>query len=184
MISPARVGNWVAGARWRGVMAAIAAAVLIPAVPGAAAFVAVGAWKIKTETHHGAPRPIVTTFDSPSFASLTVNMGATNRRHAEAEVHAERKFRLTTKQVVELRHAFQTMFRDTEISYKVKIDDAHKLSREFDESRSTRTIAVNETKRKTLRAGKTYKISIWLKYDNEHGFWNNISAHTFSLTAL
>ena len=184
MNSAAGIERRTAG--WRMWLTGVVAVVLLPAVPALATLIFLEDWQVKTTTRDGAPKPVITASDSPVGTQLRVDMGQTSNIHAKSDVRAERTFRLTSDQVVELRHAFATIFRDANVKVKAKINrggarlQTHERAKHFD----TRTLSTDEASSRTLKAGKVYKIKISITYLNHHGFWNNASAHTFSITGV
>ncbi len=172
-----------ASGRCRRVIVGALAAVLLPAVPALATISFLGSWKVKTKTHDGAPKPIVTTTDDASGTHVTIAMGSTTSRDAEARVTLTRKFRMLDEEVVNLQHMFSSLIRDTSIRFKAKVNEGGpRLDEEFKAKGDARTASANEISSRRLRPRRTYTVKIDLKYENEHGSWENFDPHRIWLT--
>jgi hypothetical protein len=172
---------------WRRRVTAALAMLLIPAVPASAALVFIGTWIISARTERGGPAPVTSMVDGVNRTELRVDMGSTALSHARSTLVATRFFRVTQDQMVELRHAFSTLFSGATIQFKAKIrsggprTDPRDLTAKDGEARR---ITLDDSSQQVLRAGRTYRIKVKITYDNGFGSWNNVSPHTFTVTGV
>jgi hypothetical protein len=140
--------------RFRRVVVALLAVVLLPTVP-AAALTFVGGWSITTKLKN-APLPVVTTTDTPAGGTtLTVDFGTfTAGPSGYARVRASRAFFFDAGETrVSSREAVRNFLDDADAGYRVKI------------SKGTITVTI---KLKKTAAGQ----------------WVNASPYSFTFTGI
>ena len=184
---------WQSAHRWKRVLGASVALLLLTAVP-ASAIIYTGDWRILTNrATNGAPRAVI---DDSSEDTLVVDMGVSgpSKRTQTSVVVARRTFTVepilgsgrNRGEEVELSRSFTTELEEGTIVVTSTVAPSRglRISPFVKNVRSSQLLSEDRRSSRFLKAGR-YTLIVKVVYvKRPKGSWDNISAHTFSLTSV